>query len=604
MAQNDFIELPLVRYTRADFTALRAYLNRLPLERILALYYTDDDLERLGIATPADLRERLGDMRDHLVQRAADSQPHLAESLRDARRSGVFSKSAIDYLVRAADEKSAAPRMADALSMWFRPGVAEVLKLEGARTVSDLIALINRRGQRWWSPVPRLGARKAARVVNWLERYPELAAQLVPSAPVTAAPGSIVVLGAHSALVPLERIGLPQALSGEFGENRNTRYAQTQARNDLEAIGFYLIKFAGQTCAERAYKKELERFLLWCIKKRGKAMSDVRTEDCEAYKAFLGAPDDAWIGPKAPRHSYRWRPFAGVPSPASQKYAVIIIKAFFDWMTSVGYLRGNPWLTVKAPKPQKKELPIEVGRALPQALWAKLAAPGGILDQLCGTPDEMLRQRYRLRGWTARFPISAQYRLARALLLLLGYTGLRREESARASRDRLRPLDGGELWELAVLGKGSKWRTVFPPQRVIEALRAHWIDRGLDFDFGMQQLPLVAPIATPASRRGKEAAGFSPDGLGRLISSTLKRIADDAEIRLEEDERKKLVETSTHALRHTFGTLFVANEVPLDVVQKVMGHESLDTTTLYVQAEKQRAIAEIGKYLRTQAPQQ
>jgi len=42
--------------------------------------------------------------------------------------------------------------------------------------------------------------------------------------------------------------------------------------------------------------------------------------------------------------------------------------------------------------------------------------------------------------------------------------------------------------------------------------------------------------------------------------------------------------------------LFVANGVPLDVVQSVMGHESLETTTIYVQAEKKRAIEEIGKY--------
>jgi site-specific recombinase XerD len=40
----------------------------------------------------------------------------------------------------------------------------------------------------------------------------------------------------------------------------------------------------------------------------------------------------------------------------------------------------------------------------------------------------------------------------------------------------------------------------------------------------------------------------------------------------------------------------VANGVPLDVVQNVMGHESLETTTIYVQAEKERAIKEIGKY--------
>lgn len=80
------------------------------------------------------------------------------------------------------------------------------------------------------------------------------------------------------------------------------------------------------------------------------------------------------------------------------------------------------------------------------------------------------------------------------------------------------------------------------------------------------------------------------------MSTTLKRIAGDATLDLAPEQRATLIEASTHALRHTFGTLFVANGVPLDVVQSVMGHESLETTTIYVQAEKKRAIEEIGKY--------
>lgn len=599
MAQNDLIDLPLVRYTRADFTALRAHLNKIPLERVADLYYTEDDRERLGINSAADLRRRLDEMRDELVLRACDSMPHLASALREARRSGVFSKSAIDYLVQAADQKEITPRPADSLSMWLRPRVAEILKAEGARTIGDLIALINKRGHYWWSPVPRIGALKAAAILNWLQRYQAITDLLDSPAllPVPAGHSDIVVLDLiSSVLVPLERIGLPQQLNGQFGQNRNTGYAQTQAKDDLDAIRYYLVKFAGQKSALRAYKKELERFLLWCIKKQCKAMSDVQTEDCEAYKAFLAKPAEAWMGVKAGRHSSQWRPFASVPSPASQKYAVTILKGFFDWLTSVGYLRGNPWLTVKTPKAAKKITSLDIGRALPQALWDKLSAPGGILDQLCETPDDILRKRYRLRGWTAKFAVSAQYRLARALLLLLGHTGLRREEVAMTSRELLKPLAGGDLWELAVLGKGNKWRHVFAPARVIEALRAHWVDRGIDFDFAMQQLPLLAPIAAPASRANREGGGFTADSIGQLVSTTLKRIAGDFQVELDSAERAKLLETSTHALRHTFGTLFVANGVPLDVVQKVMGHESLETTTIYVQAERQRAVVEIGKY--------
>lgn len=56
MAQNNQIETPVVRDTRADFTALRAYLNRVALERIIDLYYTEDDQDRLGLHGVTDLR--------------------------------------------------------------------------------------------------------------------------------------------------------------------------------------------------------------------------------------------------------------------------------------------------------------------------------------------------------------------------------------------------------------------------------------------------------------------------------------------------------------------------------------------------------------------
>ena len=55
MAQN--VEVLLAnddrqhKYTRADFTALRAWLNRLPISQISSLYYCEDDIEDMGCAT-------------------------------------------------------------------------------------------------------------------------------------------------------------------------------------------------------------------------------------------------------------------------------------------------------------------------------------------------------------------------------------------------------------------------------------------------------------------------------------------------------------------------------------------------------------------------
>ena len=611
MAQHNEIETPIVRYTRADFTALRAYLNRIALERILDLYYAEDDQERLGLHGTSDLRLRLDLMRDQLVIRACDANPHLAEALRDARRSDRYSKTAIAYLIQAADTDDLTPRHADPLSMWFQSRIAGRLKAEGAETIEGLIALINGRGPGWWKPIARIGEGKATAILAWIQKHPSLADLLKPqglqSANLSARTDVLVLDPDAPVLLPFERIALPERLSGAYGSNRNTHCCLISARNDLQAIEAYLYKFRAQPKTFRAYQKELERFLLWCVLKRRIALSDVLFDDCEAYKDFLGGPDTHWIGPRAPRLSECWRPFAGAPSPASQRYAVQAIRSFFGWLVDVRYLSGNPWVTVADPRVEQPIHVMQIDKALPEALWRTLTRPDGILDQLCSTADDLLRERYRMRGWTAKISMSAQFRLLRAVLLLLGDSGIRREEAATALRSKLKPLlTAPGLWEMDILGKRNKRRTVFLPERAIEALRSHWQDRGLDFDYGMAAIPLLSPIAIPptASSRKKHTqldgqraeAGFTPDGLGQLISASLLRIADDETVDLSLDDRDILRRSGAHAFRHTFGTLAAANEVPLDVLQRALGHASLNTTTIYVQAEKQRSIVELAKW--------
>jgi integrase len=65
---------------------------------------------------------------------------------------------------------------------------------------------------------------------------------------------------------------------------------------------------------------------------------------------------------------------------------------------------------------------------------------------------------------------------------------------------------------------------------------------------------------------------------------------------LDLEERMRLGQVNAHALRHTFTTQSVADDVPVDVVQKVLRHVSLQTTTFYVPAEKQRVLEEVAHY--------
>ncbi|MFP3435893.1 site-specific integrase, partial [Paraburkholderia sp. SIMBA_061] len=67
------------------------------------------------------------------------------------------------------------------------------------------------------------------------------------------------------------------------------------------------------------------------------------------------------------------------------------------------------------------------------------------------------------------------------------------------------------------------------------------------------------------------------------IEQLLERMPD-----LTEADRRRLAGLSPHAFRHTFGTQSVATDVPLDVVQQLLGHASLQTTSVYVTAEEKR----------------
>lgn len=587
MAQNNDIERPIPRYTRTDFTSLRAWLSGLPVDRIAGLYFTEDDLEAMGCETPAALQRRLEVMRDHLVERASVRSPHLAEGLRNARKSARWSKVAMNYLFEAAEFAPGKPMPTDGLSAWFKPRVARTLEGEGLRTLADLVQLIEIRGPGWWRPIPRLGRGKASSIERWLTIHEKtLGAVSLAGEPISEVP--IVLRPEHQILVPLERMALAVELDGSQGINRAPSFSLIQAHNDLEAVQAYLVKYRAQEKTRRAYQKEIERFLLWCIYKAGKPMSSILADDCERYKAFIEDPDPLWCGKKAKRFSVFWRPFEGKLSGPSRRYVVTILKAFFKWLVDVRYLAGNPWVAVGNPTVETRQASLRIEKALPEDLWSRFSREGGTLDQACMVCEAGHRE---------------QNRIVRAALLLMGHTGLRREEVASARRENLKPVPGkADLWELDVLGKRRKWRTVFLPSRVVDALEDHWEDRGEDFKDGQGALvsPVVIPMTPTAMAKhfddNVEGAGFSADGLYRCIKTGLERIADNRLLDLEDHERDILRKSGLHDFRHTFGTVAAGKDLPLDVLQRLLGHASLQTTSIYVQAERKRSIEEMAKF--------
>ena len=168
------------------------------------------------------------------------------------------------------------------------------------------------------------------------------------------------------------------------------------------------------------------------------------------------------------------------------------------------------------------------------------------------------------------------------------------------------------IWALTVIGKRQKERTVPVSEAALAALRAHWQDGGRDFDRSGACGPLIVPIVingTDASiaKHGDAAAksGYAPDALAHLARRAIQRIAADLlrEGVLSPDAHAKLMQTSAHAFRHTFGTRAVAREMPIDVVQRILGHSSLQTTSIYVHAERNRMLDAAAQYYATDQEQ-
>ncbi|MGZ2749962.1 phage integrase family protein [Burkholderia stagnalis] len=593
---------PLRTYSRTEFTALRARVKGLPIATIARLYFDAD------VTEPLEVERLLRTMRDDLVTRALQEGSsvlvaHLQAAIvkHGEPRLTPVSLQLIEQVAGA--WAAAAPAAEHPVGRWFRPLVAARMAGEGIRTLGELVAFVNRRGGQWWRSVPRIGAGRARVLVAWLRRHAAsigMAVERDVDVGDALAPSSTSVIAGAGQLAPLERLALPDALSGARGANRAPTFAYLGAAHDLDAVRAYLHRYDDRPATQRAYTRELERLVLWCVAERGVALSSMRVEDCEAYKAFLAAPGERFTGPPVARTNGRWRPFApGGLAPESQRYAVRAIRAAFTWLVAVRYLAGNPWAAVTDPSVVKRVRKLQVERALPLDLWTRVRVT--------------LAERSDLQG-----PSGPRWRAARALLLVMGDGGLRIAEAAAVTRAALTWLPADEdtpaSWLLEVIGKGNKQRFVPISDACVDALRAHWRDRAQDFEAADAAGPLIAPLVVPPTPRAREKFGVPGDvgdagdpaagtatrgysvrgarGLTQWAIAQLLEVMPD----LSEAERRKLSSTSPHAFRHTVGTQMLAAGVALEVVQRTLGHASLGTTSIYVSPEETRMRREAAKY--------
>lgn len=161
-----------------------------------------------------------------------------------------------------------------------------------------------------------------------------------------------------------------------------------------------------------------------------------------------------------------------------------------------------------------------------------------------------------------------------AVFLLMSYMGLRVGEVHTLNLSDYNV----ERRTLRVFGKGRKWRNVPVPEGI-----ASFLDRALEERLD----PWIS----------KEEAMFISQKGRRLSIRGIQQIAADTFERFQSEvpaaHRRPY---SSHKLRHSFATMLLRKGADLRTVQELLGHSSIQTTTVYTHItsrEKEEAMSKL-----------
>lgn len=555
---------------------------------------------------------------------------------------------------------------------WIERSIAEQMNAQGVVTLGDLVGFIGAIGRTWSKRIKGLGPVRSERLVAWLdanqatlgnivrdgpqwEKRGPLASRLAPlvspdhqvlgSEPLlpTGGAGALVprsTLVLRQGIAPLELMDVPPHLDGTGGLYRAGGFNHFGARNDMQAIRTWLGSYlhAGKTATFDAYRREIERFYLWCLNEARIPLSSVSLAHALGYQQFLGAIPAKYITTdRVTRDDPRWRPFRGQLVPKSQVYAIGVVGQFFATAQENGYLTGNPFASVKSAAVTNRDLDTSRSLSLQDLEWLRSA----LADHVAGATSQ---------EQTTTFDFDSALRRRLSLIFHLGLSsGLRRSEITTSSINSMQPamvngMASTDFWMLEVIGKGSKVRTVPISDSLRSMILLHHEDvRRMLREAGEssrerlrafeRRPPLVCALRAPVGHETAvidDAAAMANDnlslgkiGLYRVIKSffvgATKPHIKACEKRLVELEGKSKVTEAkgdehavsilleskkearrelatwlrrstmtTHWMRHTFAIGILRdnpNDAGLKLAQQLLGHASIATTQIYLKVD-------------------
>lgn len=200
------------------------------------------------------------------------------------------------------------------------------------------------------------------------------------------------------------------------------------------------------------------------------------------------------------------------------------LRAFFRYMLRKGIITVNPMATIKGPKKEK-----------PLPMFVRESEMNRLLDDYSGECNNYSQL------------------LARTIVLMLYETGMRKSEFLG-----LKDADIDFITrQIKVTGKRDKQRIIPFGDEMETTIRQYMAIRDEHFP--------EHPDSFLISKRGKM---LSPTAFGNIVKEQLSLVTT-------------IKKRSPHVLRHSFATAMLNNGANLESVQKLLGHQSLETTQVY-----------------------
>ncbi len=236
-------------------------------------------------------------------------------------------------------------------------------------------------------------------------------------------------------------------------------------------------------------------------------------------------------------------------SKASDNYLVTlyhVLSSFFGWCYKEELIGTNPMLRVEKIKLRKK-----------------------LEEPLTEEQMEELRHHARTKRETA-------------LIEFLYSTGCRISEVIALNKEDI----DLESREANVLGKGRKWRKVYLTHRAKYALMDYLNSRtdksealfGYDFSTVPDYLKKNNPLLAKYGEDGR----LTKDAAADLIRKIGRRAG---------------IKVHPHLFRKTVATISLQKGMPIDQVRMMLGHESIQTTTIYAQTNTSEVKAAHDRYV-------